>query len=142
MKNEINRWVVVDDNGRTLELLGDLLEMMDCAEVLRFSSGADAVDALAAAPEDIQLVVTDLEMPGMDGVELCRNVRRLAPHAKVLLVSGNHNVTELQALLWGFDRFLAKPFSASALLETLASVGVSSAQKQNFLEMEAAHVAA
>lgn len=134
--------MVVDDNEGILQFVGDVLDMMGCAEIVRFSSAEEALAAFTAAPDEFQVVVTDLEMPGVSGVELCRRVRALSPSVKVLLVTGRAEITEVQALRWGFSRFIAKPFSAAALWRALETLGISSSQGWNFLQPEAASIAA
>src|SRR6185312_15490732 len=101
MKITKTRWMLVDDNQGTLNLMGDILEMMNCAEIVRFNSPTEALEAFAAAPEEFQVVITDLEMPDMNGIELCRRIHTLSRETKVLLASGSSVVTEVQALQWG-----------------------------------------
>lgn len=117
------RWMVVDDNDSVLQLLADFLEMFGVAEVCRFHSGIDALEAFAAAPADFQFVVTDLEMPGIDGVELCQRLRAMSPRLKILLATGSKNVTEIDAMRSGFCGLLPKPFPLPALREAVQAAG-------------------
>src|SRR5579871_188410 len=84
-----NRWMVVDDTDSVRELIALLLQQLDCAEICCFSSGAAALAAYTAAPDDYQFVVTDFEMPGMNGIELCRKLLAVTPELKVLLATGS-----------------------------------------------------
>ena len=109
------RWMVVDDNQGVLELLGDLLENLKGDEVSRFQSGSDALRAFQSSAQDFQFVVTDLEMPDIDGIELCRRLHAVSPKLKVLLTTGSQIITEVEAMRSGFCGLLPKPFAGDAL---------------------------
>jgi len=114
------RCLVVDDE----EAVGDML-----ADVLR-SAGHDVAVARAAAEglsrvrnEPLDLVFTDLSMPGMTGWELARAVRDTAPGLPVILVSGfavEVSQDELQAS--GVHSVLAKPINIGDVLEAAAAI--------------------
>lgn len=118
------RWMVVDDNEGVLGLLGDLLEALGVAEVLRCRSAAEALAIFSAAPCRFQFVITDLEMPGMNGIELCRRLREIAPQLKVVLATGSGIANEAGARQCGFCGFLPKPFPAAELWRAIESAGV------------------
>src|SRR3954469_7102011 len=112
MKNETGaRWMVVDDNVQTLDTVADLLAAVSDAEICRFPSPWQALDAIAAAPEKFHLIVTDFEMPGMNGVDFRRHVQTVSPATKVLLTTGSGAFTEEMARQNGFCGLLCKPFS-------------------------------
>src|SRR5467141_2792983 len=82
------------------------------------SNGLDAAAKLENAP--VQAVITDLRMPGMDGLELLQHVRRTKPALPVILLSAYGTVpTAVDAMKAGATDFLLKPFSHSALDEIL-----------------------
>jgi two-component system C4-dicarboxylate transport response regulator DctD len=80
-----------------------------------------AVAALAAVSQDFQgAVVTDVRMPGMDGLELFRRVQALDPDIPVLLITGHGDVgMAVEALQQGAYDFVAKPFAMERLLGAL-----------------------
>src|ERR1041384_8522230 len=80
-----DRWMVVDDNEDLADFLASLLETTGVADVQRCYSGAEALAALRAAPDQFRFVITDLDMPGMNGIECCRRMRAGAPRLKVAL---------------------------------------------------------
>ena len=85
-------------------------------------SANDASAALQKAEElscGLNLLITDIVMPGMDGDELVRTIRRICPYVDVLAMSG-----ALPESNRGFVncRFLKKPFSSSLLLETVNDI--------------------
>ena len=123
MRSPHARWMVIDDNDGVLELLGDLLENLRGAEVCRFRCPVKALEEFSATPENFQFVVTDLEMPGMDGVELCRRLHAISPRLKILLTTGSQIITEVEAIQSGFCVLLPKPFPAHALLKAVETAG-------------------
>ena len=116
------RWMLVDDNQAILETLGRMLSFVTDAEICAFSSPAAALAAFAAEPRAYDLVLTDFDMPGMCGAELCHSLRAICPSLHVVLMTGNTGITAADAHNEGFDAFLPKPFSMHTLQETLASV--------------------
>ena len=121
---EKKHWMVVDDNADILSLMSMLLPTLTGAEVECFNSPQAALTAFVAAPEKYELVVTDYEMPGMDGVELCRRMRALVPAQKVFLTTGSRFFTEAAACHAGFSGLLNKPFPLALFQDMLNGSGV------------------
>ena len=117
-------WLLVDDNREVLSIMSELMENLTDAKTECFSSPADAWAAFANAPGKYELVITDYEMPGLDGVELCRQMRALVPTQKILLATGSGFFTEAAARHAGFTGLLNKPFSIAKLLEALSGTNV------------------
>ena len=145
MKSELSpsqpakvRWMVVDDDDGIRDFMAALLEMSGGVEVARFSSATAALAAFAADPGRFQFILTDFEMPGMNGLEFCRRVLALAPAVKVLLVTGNSSMSEADVCRLGFCGLVKKPFPAAALQRAMEA-----AQTINtFPKHEAASLAA
>jgi two-component system cell cycle sensor histidine kinase/response regulator CckA len=129
MKNETGaRWMVVDDDAIAMDTVAQLLAAVSGAEISSFASPWQALDALAASPEKFDLIVTDFEMPGMNGMDFRRQVEMVSPTTKVLLTTGSGLFTDESARQNGFCGLLCKPFSFGALKQTLArlaDVGIS-----------------
>lgn len=122
--NEDRRWMLVDDNADLLAMLARLVANLTSATVECHVSAESALAAFAADPESYDLVITDFEMPGMDGVELCRRVRAISPTPKLFLTTGSGLFSEAAALHQGFNALLNKPFPRFALQEKLAAAGL------------------
>ena len=75
--------MVVDDDEGICEFIGSLLEMTGNVKVARFSSADSALSDFTANPGQYQFILTDFEMPGMNGGEFCQRVLALAPTAKL-----------------------------------------------------------
>ena len=110
---------VVDDDESVRESLPDLLKEFGF-EAQTFSSAEEFLGSgtLAAA----SCVITDVRMPGMDGIELQRRIRLERPTLPVILLSAHHNADiRQQAIDEGAAAFLYKPFDATDLLKIVQS---------------------
>lgn len=115
------RWFVVDDESMILSLVEQVLRRFSIADVRACADPCDALDRMTAAPADIELLVTDLNMPGMSGIELARRIRTLAPRAKILLTTGSALAMPDERTLrsYGVDFFLPKPFGVQELMSAV-----------------------
>ena len=113
--------LVVDDEAMVRDLLTEVLRLQGY-NVLAAGSAAEAL-RVAASTATIQLLVTDLMMPEVDGLELTRRFRVMHPNIPVLMVSGSlpllHAMSEPD--LERFD-FLAKPFQLNELLQKVRTL--------------------
>jgi CheY-like chemotaxis protein len=109
--------VVADDEPAVRALLIRALTRANF-EVFAASGGREAADLLAIHPCD--LFVTDLAMPGGEGIETIRIVRKQYPALKILAISGAFGEDMLRtAELLGADASLSKPFTAEVLIATV-----------------------
>jgi len=114
----VSRLLVVDDDIQMLSALEAALRHKGHT-VETASNGIDAASKLENSP--VQAVITDLRMPGMDGLELLHHVRRTKPAMPVIVLSAYGTVpTAVDAMKAGATDFLQKPFSHSALDEILS----------------------
>lgn len=101
--------LVVDDEEPIRDYLSAVLrfEGYDCRA---FGESAKALDYLARNEQPADLMLTDIKMPGMTGIELLRNVKQLKPGMPVILVSGLYELAlAIEALEYGADDYLKKP---------------------------------
>ena len=84
-------------------------------EVLQAENGARALDVADAHKAPIHIVVSDVEMPDMDGPALFENLRRWYPKLRFLFISGRMKEAEANVSIDGRTAFLPKPFSLEAL---------------------------
>jgi len=109
--------VAVDDDFRVRESIESLVESAGYAAQL-FASGEEFLNSgtLAVAA----CVISDVRMPGMDGIELQRRIRLARPTLPVIFISAHDNAETRQiALSEGAVNFLHKPFDAADLLEKI-----------------------
>jgi hypothetical protein len=112
------RILVVDDERALMNALCDTLE----AEGYRAEGFTSATDALAALREEpFDLLLTDLMMPGTDGIALIRAAMGVDPDLVCLLITGHGTITTaVDAMQSGALDYILKPFKASALLPAVA----------------------
>lgn len=111
--------LVIDDEDSIRRLLQATLRRAGY-RVLVAGNGEEGVTQFTAHPGEIALVLTDLMMPVMDGIAAIRALRALDPTLRIVAVSGLATTERRQeALREGAAHFLAKPFSADSLLNTV-----------------------
>jgi DNA-binding response OmpR family regulator len=113
--------VVVEDEPGVRNLVERVLERAG-HRVLAFADGTSAADTLGDPGLRIDLLVTDLVMPGPNGIEVARRARRARPDLAVLLMSGYAaDALRAEGVDEGSIELLAKPFSTAELLERVAA---------------------
>jgi two-component system NtrC family sensor kinase len=119
----VPRILAVDDDPQNLRLMRAYLASADMEAVL-VSCGADALREVARGGVD--LVLLDVRMPGMDGLEVCRRIRADPANVRlpvVFLTAENQDLeSELQGLAAGADEYLTKPIHRLALLARVRSL--------------------
>ena len=90
-------------------------------KVRRAVDGAEALEMLAAHGTD--LVILDVSMPYLDGLEVCRRLRRTGSHTPVLMLTARHTVGDrVEGLDAGADDYLVKPFSLDELFARMRAL--------------------
>ena len=111
--------LIVDDE----EFVGGMLERLVSvsnpeAVIVRAYDGSQAWEIINAPEKQFDLVLTDLQMPEMDGIELTKKVKEEHPDVRIILMSGGLSEPKGHVA----DAFLKKPFAKPALLETIKAV--------------------
>src|SRR3954454_17088503 len=112
--------VVVDDEPRMVELIATYL----ARHGIRTTEALDGATALTVARRlDVDAVVLDLMMPGIDGLEVCRRLRAEGNDVPVLVLAARGAVPERVAgLEAGADDYLVKPFALEELVARLRAI--------------------
>ncbi|MEJ2685369.1 MAG: sigma-54 dependent transcriptional regulator [Candidatus Sulfobium sp.] len=107
--------LIVDDEKDALSLLERMILSERDHEVLKAESGAGALEVLSA--QDIDLVLTDMIMPGMDGLELLGRIRERWPDKTCIIMTAAGSIeTAVQAIRNGAYDYITKPFQYDELL--------------------------
>ncbi|HEY2907452.1 MAG TPA: response regulator transcription factor [Vicinamibacterales bacterium] len=114
------RVVLVDDYPQVLDALGRLLDMY-CDVVASVSSGREAIEAVSRLKPDV--LVADLMLPDIDGLEVCRRVKRLMPETAVIIITASDDpAVRAAALRDGASAFISKHLVAETLGRTIERV--------------------
>ncbi len=113
------RLLVVDDEEDFLRSIVMRIELRGI-EVHGVNSGKDALEYLVANPDAIDIVLLDIKMPGMDGIETLRRIKESHPRVEVIVVTGHvsQEFARLGRDLGAFDH-LVKPIRLDTILERI-----------------------
>ena len=134
MEKELKAKVLlVDDEEDFLSTLAERLEARGL-KVNTVTSGEQAV--AKAEKEGFDLIVLDLAMPGMDGLETLKRIKAKQPDAEIIILSGQGSIkTSIEAMKLGAEDFIEKPVNISELLDK-----ISEAKEKRLLVLEAKSV--
>jgi two-component system response regulator FlrC len=105
--------LVVDDDVAVRKLIIALLNGSKCCEALEASDGLEAVQIYATQKRPVSLLVTDVQMPGMDGLALARYLVQVQPKLRVIYMSGS--IEAQPNVVWG-SKWIRKPFDCTSFL--------------------------
>ncbi|MCI8627089.1 MAG: response regulator transcription factor [Lachnospiraceae bacterium] len=109
----MSKILIIEDETAIAELEKDYLELSDF-EVMIETSGD--VGLSRALKEEFDLIILDLMLPGMDGFEVCRQIRQIK-NIPILMVSAKReDIDKIRGLGLGADDYITKPFSPSELV--------------------------
>ncbi len=144
------RILFVDDEPLEIQQIQRAVSNMGTIwDVAYAASGPEALQQIESSPFDV--VVSDMRMPGMDGLEFLNRVRADQPRTLRFILSSFADREMMMACVWGSHQFISKPFAASSLINTiqkalaldawLSSETVKNlvAQMQNFPSLPAAY---
>ena len=110
--------LVIDDQRNQLRLMKKLLTKLGHTAVTVDSS--EEASLILKWEQDFSMIITDLKMPWLDGVQFCKNVKSSHPNLKIFALSGfisGYDALELKDA--GFDGVYEKPIRQSLLIEIL-----------------------
>lgn len=119
---EATHILAVDDNPDNLFLLESLLSETSSYQVQSVEAGETALQIVRRSPPD--LILLDIMMPGMDGYEVTRQVRRMShvPYVPILLLTAHDQSSLVEGLDAGADDFVRKPFDVDELMARVRSM--------------------
>lgn len=126
MQGNAKHIMVVDDVAEVLEGIASILMANDFS----VTKAENGIDALNKIDETVDLVVTDILMPEMDGIELCQEIRKRFADVKLILISGggrqsalkkDYDYLNIAKKLTGVETILKKPFDPEELIRQIKS---------------------
>lgn len=105
----MHKVLIIEDDANIVELLTIHLADLNC-EVICEQNGAAALEAATRLPFD--LIILDLMLPGLNGMEICRRIRLSDRHTPIMILSArSEEIDKVLGLETGADDYLTKPFS-------------------------------
>jgi YesN/AraC family two-component response regulator len=109
----MDKLLLIDDEPDILRVLSISLKA-DGYDVISANNGAEGLAAFEN--EKPEIVLTDIKMPGMDGIEVLKKVKTLNPDAEVIIITGHGDIENaIEALKYGASDFINKPVRDEAL---------------------------
>ena len=124
---------IIDDDPEILKLLDQYL-IKNGFEVKAFSDGESF---LASDESKFSLVVLDLGLPGIDGLEVCRRLRQKSNVPIIMLTAASDDLDRILGLELGSDDYMGKPFNPRELLARIKALLRRSEVKEEDVQMEA-----
>ena len=117
------RFLIVDDSSTMRRIIINTLQKIGFRDVAEAANGREGIDRLAAG--DIEMIITDWNMPEMTGIDFIRTVRTqpATKNIPVLMVTTNAAKDDIvQALQAGVNNYVIKPFTPETLREKIDAV--------------------
>jgi len=111
---------VVDDDKEIVELLSIYIKN-EGYDAIAANSGQEALDQLAAH-SDIALMVLDIMMPGIDGIEVVKKVRKNSQIPIIIVSAKTTDMDKIQGLITGADDYVTKPFNPLEIMARIRSL--------------------
>lgn len=123
--------LIVEDDDRLMDALRAFLRRTGYDTV----SASDAAQALEALGSDTEVVLLDLGLPDMDGIELCRRIRERSGVPIIIATARTHVQERIRGLRAGADDFIVKPYNVRELVARIEAV----TRRSRSLALEPAH---
>ena len=132
--------LLVDDNPEILDFISD--DLSEKYSVIKALNGQEALDMIGI--ENIQLIISDVMMPGIDGFELCKIIKTNFDYSHIpiiLLTAKNTLQSKIEGLEIGADAYIEKPFSPEHLQVQIANLLFNRNRiKEHFASSPLAHI--
>ncbi len=110
--------IIVDDNDLIRTLLRGILRAEDCEIIGEARNGTLALELIEKSKPDI--VLLDVLMPEMDGLETLQNIKQQYPEIVVVMITGSPSKDNVkESIQGGASGFIVKPFNSAKVIETL-----------------------
>lgn len=127
----IAKLLLVDDETAFLDAMARRLKKRDY-EIFTAVSGMDAMEFLSKDGEQVEVVILDVKMPGMDGIETLAEIKRKFPLVEVVMLTGHATVASaIDGMKQGAFDYLMKPCDMDLLVE---KVNAAAAKKRRHEE--------
>lgn len=109
--------LVVEDEAEVRETLSEIIKESG-AEAHLASSGRAALSAIES--QSFDLILLDIKLPGVSGIELCKKIREMLIKTPIVIVSGTDTDRNVEmARIYGVMQFISKPFNVEQIMKVL-----------------------
>jgi YesN/AraC family two-component response regulator len=103
-------------------------------ELFTASNGAEGLEIFKQHKDDIDLVITDIQMPKLNGIEMIKEIKKLVPNKPIIITTAfTESEYLVEAIKLGVDKFLQKPVDLHELMDTISKVYMMSVLEQKDL---------
>ena len=131
--------LIVEDEPKLAQTVGDFLRIQNY-DVKIVEDGTGALECFREKKQQIDLVLLDLMLPDMDGLEICRQVTQQRKVPIIIVSAKNDQVDKIIGLEYGADDYITKPFSATYLQARVENLLMQRKKLQNFYRDSLTHV--
>lgn len=115
--------IVAEDEPMATKLAQGALKLMGFRRIFHAADGLKALKLLKELDGDVQLIVSDWNMPEINGLEFLRAVRKIYPKMRFVMLTGNANKDfVIAARKYGVDAYIAKPFTPDQLKNKVEAI--------------------
>lgn len=115
--------IVAEDEPMATKLAQGALKLMGFRRIFHAADGLKALKLLKELDGDVQLIVSDWNMPEINGLEFLRAVRKTYPKMRFVMLTGNANKDfVIAARKYGVDAYIAKPFTPDQLKNKIEAI--------------------
>ncbi len=127
--------LIADDQMFIRRIISDYLENANY-HVMEAKNGREALEFFCANQQTIDLVILDIMMPEMDGLEVCERIRDISSVPVIMLTASDDDNNEIKGLRLGVDEYMKKPFDNKELVQLVNRLlGNSNMQNQNVINL-------
>ncbi len=115
--------IVAEDEPMAAKLAQGALKLMGFRRIFHATDGLKALKLLKELDGDVQLIVSDWNMPAINGLEFLKAVRKIFPKMRFVMLTGNANKEFVMAARkYGVDAYIAKPFTPDQLKQKVDAI--------------------
>lgn len=127
--------LIADDQMFIRRIISDYLENENY-HVMEAKNGREALELFCANQQTIDLVILDIMMPELDGLEVCERIRDISSVPVIMLTASDDDNNEIKGLRLGVDEYMKKPFDNKELVQIVNRLlGNSNTQNQNVMNL-------
>lgn len=114
--------LMIEDNESVSEMMSMFFENESFQATFKYD-GAEGLETFKASPETWDMIILDLNLPSMDGMQVCRNIRKISKEVPIIMLTARDSESDqVIGLEMGADDYVTKPFSPITLLARIKAL--------------------